>query len=100
MAWWLEGATSKHFGWVRNPSEAIFYIFGAREKIRNYFSGKNRFFPKNCQFFSDFFTFEFSFPKSFPTQLKIDFSSKNRPKKTIFLSLGIGGIVTPWGNIE
>ena len=19
MAWWLEGATSKHFGWVRNP---------------------------------------------------------------------------------
>ena len=38
MAWWLEGATSTHFGWVRNPQEVfVFEIFGAKEQ-----KGKNR----------------------------------------------------------
>ena len=45
---------------------------------------KSGFFEKN---FSYFFTSDFSFPKSFPTQPKTDFSPKNRPEKTIFLSL-------------
>ena len=52
-----------------------------------FFSGKNRFYWKNRRFFSDFFTSDFSFPKSFPTQPKTDFSPKNWPEKTIFLSL-------------
>ena len=33
MAWCLEGATSRHFGWVRNPPEALFFeFFGAKEQ--------------------------------------------------------------------
>ena len=27
MAWWLEDATSRHFGWVRNPPKAFFFFF-------------------------------------------------------------------------
>ena len=72
-----------------------------REKIKNF--EKYRFFPgnigffreiseksaKNRRFFADFFTNNFSFSKSFPTQPKTDFSPKNRPKKPIFWSLVI-----------
>ena len=32
MAWCLEGATFKHFGSVRNPSEALFEIFRVKEQ--------------------------------------------------------------------
>ena len=32
MAWWLECAIFKHFGWVQNPPEAIFEIFEAKEQ--------------------------------------------------------------------
>ena len=60
----------------------FFHIFGAKEKIRNFF------FPeKNRRFFFDFFTSDFSTRKSFPVPLKTNFSTKNRPKKTIFLSM-------------
>ena len=38
-------------------------------------------------FFTDFFANDFSTRKSFPTPPKTDFSPKNRPKKSIFLSL-------------
>ena len=58
----------------------FFHIFGTKEKIG--------FYRKNRRFFSDFFTSNFFFLKSFPIQLKIDFSPKNRPKKSIFLSEG------------
>ena len=40
IAWWLEGATSRHFGWVQNPSEAIFSYFlsqGNLWKISDFF---------------------------------------------------------------
>ena len=98
MAWWLEGVTSMHFGWVRNPSEAIFSYFWSqgksREKIRNFFFQENQVFSenigiylKNQRFFSDFFTSDFSTRKSFPAPPKTDFSPKNRPKKMIFLSM-------------
>ena len=58
-----------------NPFRSnFFFIFlEPREKIRN---------------IGDFFTNNFTFPKSFPIQPKTDFSPKNRPKKTIFWSLG------------
>ena len=26
MAWWLEGATFRHFGWVRKPPKASFFF--------------------------------------------------------------------------
>ena len=108
MAWWLEGAISRHFGWVRNPSEAIFCIFlesGKKSKKKKFqeksvFIGKNRFFSeknrvlsekigfyrKNRRFFADFFS-DFSIPISFPAPPKSDFSPKNRPKSAIFLSM-------------
>ena len=103
MVWWLEDATSSHFGWVRFPSEATFYIFlesrkkqGKNQKFRkiSVFSRKYRVFSgnigksmKNRRFFADFFINDISFSKSFPTQPKTDFSPKNRPKKPIFWSL-------------
>ena len=87
MVWWLEGATSRHFGWVRNPLEAIFSYFWSQGINQKFFFQENRFFPKNRRFFSDFFTSDFSFSKSFPTQPKTDFSSKNRPKKNDFFVL-------------
>ena len=46
MAWWLEGATFRHFGWVRNPQEAFFFrlfeIFGVKEQKEKI--GKNQNF--------------------------------------------------------
>ena len=55
IAWWLEGVTSRHFGWVRNPSEAIFSYFWSQgknwKKIRNFFSQeKSGFFRKKSVF--------------------------------------------------
>ena len=59
-----------------------------------FFFGKNRFlsekigfYRKNRRFFSDFFTSDFSIPKSFPAPPKSDFSPKNRTKSPIFLSM-------------
>ena len=111
MAWWLKGSTSRHFGWVQNSSKAIFSYFWSQGKNQKFFfsrkyrffSGKICFFPgkksvfflKKRRFFSDFFTSDFSFPKSFPTQPKTDFSPKNQPKKMIFLSLVS---TEPYGN--
>ena len=70
--------------WVGSkPVRSNFFIFlepGKKSEI--FFSRKNR------RFFSDFFTHDFSIPKSFPAPPKSDFSPKNRPKLAIFLSLG------------
>ena len=59
MAWWLEDATSRHFGWVRNPSEAFFFTFlepGKKSEI--FFSRKNReksvFFRKKSGFIGNY----------------------------------------------
>ena len=79
----------------------FFHIFGAKGKNQKFFFpgkigfiGKNRYLSENIgiyrkdrRFFSDFFTSDFFFPKSFPTQPKTDFSPKNRSKKPIFTSL-------------
>ena len=46
----------------------FFHIFGVRKKIRN--------FRKNRRFFSDFFSSDFFFPKSFPTQPKTEKSAE------------------------
>ena len=94
MVWWLEGAISRHFGWVRNPSEAIFCIFlesGKKSKKKN-FQEKSVFFGEKSVFIgkiADFFFSDFSTAKSFPSPPKSDFSPKNRPISTIFLSLYI-----------
>ena len=61
----------------------LFSYFWSQGKISVFFGE----ISENRRFFADFFTNDFSFPKSFPTQPKTDFSSKNRPKKTIFWSL-------------
>ena len=108
MAWWLEGAISRHFGWVRNSSEAIFCIFlesGKKKKKKNFqeksvfigknrffrgksvFIGKNRFLSEKSAIFRRFFFFDFSILISFPAPPKSDFSPKNRPKSVIFLSM-------------
>ena len=102
MAWWLEGAISKHFGWVRNPLEAIFCIFlesGKKSKKKFFqeksvffgeksgFIGKNRFLSEQSAIFHRFFFSDFSLAKSFPGPQKSDFSRKNRPISAIFLSL-------------
>ena len=53
MAWWLEGAISRHFGWVRNSSEAIFCIFlESGKKKKKKISRKNRFFSEKNRFLS------------------------------------------------
>ena len=81
MTWWLEGAISKHFGWVRNPLKVIFYIFLESGK-----KSKKIFFQK-IDFFLPIFFPNFSTAKSFSGPSKSDFSPKNRPISTIFLSL-------------
>ena len=79
--------------WSQGKKSKISDNIGFFGKYRG-FSGKYRAFSgnieksaKNLRFFADFFTNDFSFPKSFPTQPKTDFSPKNRPKKPIFWSL-------------
>ena len=97
MAWWLEGAISKHFGWVRNPSEATFCIFleSGKKSKKKKFPGKIGFYRKKSVFigkigdFSPIFFFDFSTAKSFPGPPKSDFSPKNRPISAIFCSLTI-----------
>ena len=82
------------FGGFETRQKQSFHIFGNREKIRNFFSRKNRYlsekigiYRKNRRFFSDFFTPDFSIPKSFPAPPKSDFSQKNPPKSAIFWSM-------------
>ena len=79
----------------------FFHIFGAKEKIRNFFfPGKIGFFRKKSVFYREnrylseksaiflrFFYFRFFHRKSFPAPPKIDFLHKNRSKKPIFLSM-------------
>ena len=78
-------------GGCETRKKQFFHIFGAKKKTGKkseiFFPGKIGIYRKKRRFFSDFFTSDFSFPKSFPTQQKTDFSPKNRQKKTIFLSL-------------
>ena len=102
------GCISRHFGWVRNPSEAIFlHIFGVRKKIKKkkfpgkigknrflsvkigFFRGKIGFYRKNRRFFADFFFSDFSTAISFPGPPISDFSPKNPPISAIFCSLGL-----------
>ena len=97
MAWWLEGAISRHFGWVRNPEAIFFAYFWSQEKNKNkkfpgkigFFSGINRFLSEKSAIFHRFFFSDFSIPISFPAPPKSDFSSKNRPKSAIFLSMSM-----------
>ena len=77
---------------TRQKQFFIFQIFFFQEKSV-FFRENIGFFPKNRRFFSDLFTSDFSFPKSFPTKPKTDFSPKNRLKKTIFLSLHISNTI-------
>ena len=71
MDWWLEGAISKHFRWVRNLSEAIFCIFLESEKKskKKNFPGKIGFYRKKSVFIGkiDDFSPIFFFP-IFPLQ--------------------------------
>ena len=69
---------SGKIGFFREKSD----FFG---KISDFFRKIGDF----CRFFSDFFTEDFSTRKSFPPPPKTDFSPKNRPKKSIFLSLAL-----------
>ena len=57
------------------------YFWSQRKNQKKNFPEKISFFPKNQRFFSTFFTFDFSFLKSFPTPLKTDFSPKNWPNQ-------------------
>ena len=84
-------------GGFETRQKQIFHIFGTREKIRNFFSRKNRdfsvkigilsenigFYRKNRRFFFP----DFSTAKSFPGPPISDFSPENRPISAIFLSL-------------
>ena len=96
MAWWLEGVTSKHFGWVRNPSEAIFSNFlskGTKRKNREIsdFSEKNWKFRENIGKigdFSRFFSSNFSQCKFFRSCPKIDFFGDKSAEKSDFLFPG------------
>ena len=55
MAWWLEDATSRHFGWVRNPSEAFFSHFWSQEKNQKiFFPEKSVFFRKKSGFIGNY----------------------------------------------
>ena len=88
-------------GGFETYQKQFFHIFGAREKIKIFFFleksgffGKYRYlsekigiYRKNRRFFFDFFTPDFSIPKSFPAPPKSDFSQKNRPKSAIFCSM-------------
>ena len=71
--------------WVGSkPVRSNFFIFlepGKKSEI--FFRKILVFYRKNRRFFSDFFTSDFSIPKSFPAPPKSDFSSKS----AIFLSL-------------
>ena len=88
-------------GGFKTHQKQIFHIFGTKEKIRNFFSKKNRDFSekigilsgnigiyrKNRRFFADFFISDFFILISFPAPPKSDISPKNRPKLAIFLSM-------------
>ena len=92
MAWWLEGAISRHFGWVRNPLEAIFCIFlesGKKIKKKKFqeksvflgekyvFIGKNRFLSEKSAIFRRFFFFFRIFhPNIFSSTTEIGFFSE------------------------
>ena len=64
-----------------------------------FFSRKNRVFPENRQFFSNFCTSDFSFPKSFPTQPKTVFAEKSAEKNDFFV-LGAMEDFKKWAIME
>ena len=64
-----------------------------------FFSRKNWVFPENRQFFSNFFTSDFSFPKSFPTQPKTVFAEKSAEKNDFFV-LGAMEDFKKWAIME
>ena len=89
MAWWLEGVTSRHFGWVRNPSEAIFPYFWSRgknrEKIRKFFFQEKSVFIRKIGDFSPIFLFLIFPPKNlFQHYRKPIFRRKIGRKKRFF----------------
>ena len=74
---------------ISSLSDLKYNLHKYREKS-DFFGKISDFFRKIgdfCRFFSDFFAEDFSTRKSFPPPPKTDFSPKNRPKKSIFLSL-------------
>ena len=83
MAWWLEGAIFRHFGWVRNPSEAIFSYFWSQEKNQKkifpgnigFYRGKIEFYRKNRRFSPIFFS-RFFHPNIFSSTIEIRFFSE------------------------
>ena len=105
MAWWLEGVTSKHFGWVRNPSEAIFSYFFSQGKNQKFFFpgkigffrkktvfyreksvfiGKNRYLSEKLVIFLRFFYFRFFHPKIFSSTTENRFFAKKSAEKNDF----------------
>ena len=84
MAWWLEPEKKSEFFFSRKNRDFS-------EKI-GILSGNIGIYRKNRRFFSDFFTSDFSIRKYFPAPPKTDFLPKNRPKKTIFLSMFIDDV--------
>ena len=88
MAWWLEGATSKHFGWVRNPSKAIFSYFWSQGKNRekSKISGKYRIFSIFPDFLLIFF-FRFYFVKIVSMPPENRFFADKSVEKSDFCSL-------------
>ena len=77
MTWWLEGAISRHFGWVRNPQEAIFYIFleSGKKSKKKFFQEKSVFIGKIGDF-SPIFFFRFFHCKIFSKPNEIRFFSE------------------------
>ena len=78
MSWWLEDATCRHFGWVRNPSEASENFLIGKNR---FFFGKNRdlleiigIFPKNRRFFAEIFLNDFSADNRKIAKKSADFS--------------------------
>ena len=87
MVWWLEGATSRNFGWVQNPIRSKFFIFF---EPRNKSEKKKKFSEisgKIGDFFPIFFSSDFFQCKFFQSRPKTDFSAINRPKNPIFCSM-------------
>ena len=58
MVWWLEGVTFRHFGWVRNPSEANFsYFWNQGKNQKFFFPGKIGIFRKKSVFYREISVF-------------------------------------------
>ena len=85
MAWWLEGGTSRHFGWVRNSSEEIFHISDFFFQEKSIFFGKISIFFEKSAIFLRFVYFLFFLPKiiSNPNENRF-FAEKSAEKNDFF----------------